>query len=289
MGAFISYSSRDSAVYSSLCVALEGQGVPYWDSKGMQAGSSLRAQLQEGIAISCTCVLVATKSSLESRWCLAEVGAFWGASKRVIVFIADSDVSESDIPPQFQGDLWTRDVRQVITTIKADLDQMDADQAAERATHRPKLVSEMSIPMLFNFLASLRRLKSSTATPAEALSALTGAFLENEADAEAFTTPLLASLLGAPADVIRAGTKGVWNYQFEAKTSTGTWSGAALEAIPATAYKKCVVTRIDSGICGAAMVLRMVWEDEDVGFHYEGVLGRSDDAEFGDLVSVSFE
>jgi hypothetical protein len=50
---------------------------------------------------------------------MAELGAFWGAGKQVIIFLADPEVSEAQLPAQFQGNLWTRDARRVLETIRA--------------------------------------------------------------------------------------------------------------------------------------------------------------------------
>lgn len=63
------------------------------------------------------CVFLATTHSLESRWCLAELGAFWGAGKKVIVYLADPAIDQSALPPQFQGNLWTADAEELIKGI----------------------------------------------------------------------------------------------------------------------------------------------------------------------------
>src|SRR5262249_27100193 len=64
------------------------------------------------------CVFLATKRSVDSKWCMAELGAFWGARKQVIAFVADPDVSEEQLPEQFKGNLWTRDARKVLEAVK---------------------------------------------------------------------------------------------------------------------------------------------------------------------------
>jgi hypothetical protein len=50
---------------------------------------------------------------------MAELGAFWGAGKHVIVFLADPEIIEAQLPAQFQGNLWTRDARRVLEAIQA--------------------------------------------------------------------------------------------------------------------------------------------------------------------------
>lgn len=112
---FISYSQRDQAPYSSLCLALENEKLAYWASSSMKAGTPLKDQLREAIAKCDACIFIATQSSIESKWCLAETGAFWGAGKRIILYKANPDI---DPPPLFHGDLWTCDVREIIQQVK---------------------------------------------------------------------------------------------------------------------------------------------------------------------------
>ena len=119
MSIFISHSKNDEAAYTNFCLALDGSNVKRWDQETMTAGQSLADQLREAIRISDACVFLATKRSLQSEWCMAELGAFWGAGKHVIVFLADPEITEAKLPAQFQGNLWTRDARKVLETIKA--------------------------------------------------------------------------------------------------------------------------------------------------------------------------
>jgi hypothetical protein len=49
---------------------------------------------------------------------MAELGAFWGAGKQVIILLADPEIGEAQLPAQFQGNLWTRDARRVLEAIK---------------------------------------------------------------------------------------------------------------------------------------------------------------------------
>ncbi len=118
MSIFVSHSQEDEAVYSNFCLALDGAGVVRWDQKKMAVGQSLGDQLREAIRICDACVFLATKRSVASKWCMAELGAFWGAGKRVIIFLADPEVVESQLPVQFQGNLWTQDARRVLETIE---------------------------------------------------------------------------------------------------------------------------------------------------------------------------
>ena len=121
MPVFVSYSERDQGPYSSLCIALESAGIEYWDPKKMRLGSSLKEQLKKAIAECDICIFLATRSSVESQWCLAEIGAFWGAGKRIILYKANPDIDETRLPPIFQGDLWTCNVRDLLHQTKEAL------------------------------------------------------------------------------------------------------------------------------------------------------------------------
>ncbi|MCG8343968.1 MAG: toll/interleukin-1 receptor domain-containing protein [Chlorobiales bacterium] len=115
---FISHFHEDRAAYSALCIALDNLGVSRWDVSRLALGRPLADGLCDAIEQCNLCVFIATSRSLESKWCLAEIGAFWGAGKRVIIYLADSAVDESDLPPQFRGNLWTDDAKRVMEAIK---------------------------------------------------------------------------------------------------------------------------------------------------------------------------
>jgi hypothetical protein len=96
-------------------MALDNEHLPYWATRSMKAGTSLSDQLREAITKCGICVFIATQSSIESKWCLAETGAFWGAGKRIVLYKATPDIN---LPPLFQGDLWTCDIREVIQQVR---------------------------------------------------------------------------------------------------------------------------------------------------------------------------
>jgi TIR domain len=118
MPVFVSHATKDEGVYNALCVALDGQRMPRWDVKSMVPDGSLAEQLRSAINECDVCILIATRRSLDSKWCLAEVGAFWGAGKPVILYVADPDLTETDYPPQFQGNLRTSDLERVIERVR---------------------------------------------------------------------------------------------------------------------------------------------------------------------------
>ena len=92
----------------------------YWDGR-LKAGASLKEQLRKAITKCDVCIFIATKNSVVSQWCLCEVGAFWGAGKRIILYAAHHDI-ENELPPLFKGDFWTDDAREVINQVKEELE-----------------------------------------------------------------------------------------------------------------------------------------------------------------------
>ena len=127
MPVFISHSQIDQPSYSSLCLALDGANVARWDPTELSAGESLADQLRRAIVQCEVCIFLATAQSLDSRWCLAELGAFWGAGKKVIIYFADPKLNESEIPPQFHGTLWTKDAKQLLSSVKGIMNKAGVD------------------------------------------------------------------------------------------------------------------------------------------------------------------
>jgi len=105
----ISHAHEDRAAYTLLCQALDRADVARWDQEQMLVGRGLAEQLRQAIAACDACVFIATRRSLASQWCMAELGAFWGAGKDVLIFQADVDLDVRDMPPQFEGLLRSDD------------------------------------------------------------------------------------------------------------------------------------------------------------------------------------
>lgn len=133
MPAFISYSFKDEAVYSVICMAVDAAGVKRWDAATMSLGESLADQLRDAIRTCEVCVFVATRRSIESPWCLAELGAFWGAGKRVLLFMADPDLNDSMLPPQFKGNLRVNTAQELIMALTSATVEHNANSAKAKA------------------------------------------------------------------------------------------------------------------------------------------------------------
>jgi TIR domain len=91
MPTFMSHKSEDVGIYSAICLAFDGAGVQRWDPSKMSRDESLADQLRDAIRKCEVCVFIATRRSVESPWCLAELGIFWGAGKRVLLFLGEQD------------------------------------------------------------------------------------------------------------------------------------------------------------------------------------------------------
>jgi len=283
MSTFISHSLQDVAAYSSLRLALEGKGIRCWDPRSLTPGSSLRNQLRDAIESCDVCVFVATRNSLASQWCGAELGAFWGASKRVVVFLAESQLSESEIPPQFKGDLWTRDVVEVVQAVKAEI-AAAAERRRAASLLRRTPVSELTIVGLHKMLAWMRGQRGEGISAPELLTKLRDATkvkifpadASTYADMEAEILPLAIEVSTIPATLLLGAAKEVWEYSFRITTSTGAWFGFAAEAIRATAvddYERCLLVRAEDETLEGLAVVQSVWE-------------RGDEIKFGRLYAV---
>lgn len=125
---FISHSSEDKAEYDNLTFAFNNAGVNTWDVSGLHAGSPLSDQLKATIRNCNCCVFLATRRSVESKWCLAELGAFWGAGKKVVVYLCDPNLTEAELPPQFHGNVWTRSLEKAALAVRQTTPEHDKTQ-----------------------------------------------------------------------------------------------------------------------------------------------------------------
>ena len=114
---FVSHSQEDKGLYTALGLALEAAQITRWDPATMSLSESLAEQLREAILKCDVCVLLLTRKSVNSRWCLAEVGAFWGAGKKIFLFMGEPELTDAELPPQFRGSLWTSDARVLVAEL----------------------------------------------------------------------------------------------------------------------------------------------------------------------------
>jgi CheY-like chemotaxis protein len=109
MTVFISHSFDNKPEFENVVDALTRSQVSFWKPAEIQAGGgSLRDQLRDAVNQCSVCIFIATHSSVKSNWCGAELGAFWGAGRPIIVYLADSSLDKTDLSPIVQGDVWER-------------------------------------------------------------------------------------------------------------------------------------------------------------------------------------
>jgi Response regulator containing CheY-like receiver, AAA-type ATPase, and DNA-binding domains len=118
MAVFISHSFEAKPEFDNIVDALVLAKVPYWNPSDVKPGSSLRDQLRGAVEQCSLCIFVATHHVKVSSWCGAELGAFWGAGKPIIVYLADPSLTEKDLPPIVQGDVWERRISRVAARAK---------------------------------------------------------------------------------------------------------------------------------------------------------------------------
>jgi hypothetical protein len=63
---------------------------------------------------------------------LAELGAFWGAGKKVLMFMADPDLADSILPPQFKGTLRADTAARLIEAVKNATNEHEERDAQAR-------------------------------------------------------------------------------------------------------------------------------------------------------------
>ena len=115
MAVFISHSFENRPEFENIAEALGHANVEYWNPDEIKPGSSLRDQLRRAVEDCSVCIFIATRRALNSSWCGSELGAFWGAGKPVIVYLAESSMTENDLPPIVQGDVWERRISRVVS------------------------------------------------------------------------------------------------------------------------------------------------------------------------------
>jgi hypothetical protein len=152
MQIFVSHDSRDRNHYVDLCQRLVASEVPYWDAGSMPAGATLQEKLREGIKVCDACIFVATDNSVDSQWCLAELGAFWGAGKPVIPYVAGDDVAEKRLPPYLRELVWARSAESAVH---------DACHAARQRRRDYPAVLVTSYPNDGDSLVEIKRLLES--------------------------------------------------------------------------------------------------------------------------------
>jgi hypothetical protein len=132
METFISYKFKDDEnKYENIRYAFDSAGLKFWSTREIAAGQRLPDELQNAIRRCSICVFIASPSSLASGWCQAEVGAFWGLGRPVIVYLADDKLTADELPKQFVGQKFATTIKEVVEAVKLHLSKSTASSQAE--------------------------------------------------------------------------------------------------------------------------------------------------------------
>lgn len=169
MSVFISHSFENKPEFENIADALDLRGVPYWNPSEIRPGASLREQLRAAVERCDVCVFIATRHSIGSSWCGAELGAFWGAGKPIVVHLSEPSLQDSELPQIVQGDVWERRISRIADRAKEIIAQSrkpPSDLVAPREASILNLTVEQFERMLGGALAlAAANAKDSPAPP----------------------------------------------------------------------------------------------------------------------------
>lgn len=161
MTAFISHSFENKPEFENITDALQQHGVPFWNPAEMRPGESLREQLRAAVERCRLCIFIATRQSVVSSWCGAELGAFWGAGKPIIVYLAEASLEKSELPQIVQGDLWERRIKVIAERAKAIAAKPLMTQGAHQLQHDTSL-SQLTVEQLQKLIVGAVSLAAAT-------------------------------------------------------------------------------------------------------------------------------
>lgn len=169
MPVFISHSFKNKPEFENIVDALAQRSISYWNPSEVKAEASLREQLRAAVDRCELCIFVATRHSIDSSWCGAELGAFWGAGKPIIVYLAEPSLTENELPPIVHGDVYERRIARIAESAKEVLDQVSA-APTEGTTHTSRSVGQLTVEQLEKLIAGAVSLaaastKNETASP----------------------------------------------------------------------------------------------------------------------------
>jgi hypothetical protein len=161
MPVFVSHSFENRPEFENITDALELRGVPFWNPAEIRPGASLREQLHAAVEQCALCIFMATRKSIGSSWCGAELGAFWGAGKPIIVYLGEASLTDDELPQIVQGDVWERRISRVAERAKEILSQSGRDGNA--GPKRDSSVAHLTVEQLEKMIAGAVALAAATA------------------------------------------------------------------------------------------------------------------------------
>jgi hypothetical protein len=146
---FLSYPHESTDVVKLLVPFLRAHGAESIsiDIEKVFPGDYVTPKLQEAVRTAACCVLVLNSYSRNSPWCMAEVGAFWGASKPIIVYPTEP---RCDLPPYLAGIRTAKDLEELATACKAlsqEVSSTHADDPLSAALSNGGLRHAFRIPL----------------------------------------------------------------------------------------------------------------------------------------------
>ncbi len=220
MPVFVSYDFADQAKVDDLIEALNGNDIETFLQRDRTVGSNLSETLRNELEICSTVVFVATHNSIESNWCHAELGAAWGLKKRIAVWLSDSDLESKDLPPHLRADLWERSLFKLAKSLESTVREepesiQDFSAESIEATIRRVVSHELRQAREWNnTLQVLSDLRYCLDSPNWQYSEI---------------RQLMMLLIGQPVTDMASRSKTGWRFGFTTQTTTGEWSGCALE------------------------------------------------------------
>ncbi|MBX2803194.1 MAG: toll/interleukin-1 receptor domain-containing protein [Myxococcales bacterium] len=109
MRVFISRAEEDKfhfeAVKSRIKADSECDDISWWSAHdNLRFGQQLKSTIEQAVKRADACLFIATRQSVASQWCMAELGAFWATGKPVLTLVGDG-VSVDDLPGLLKGTL----------------------------------------------------------------------------------------------------------------------------------------------------------------------------------------
>jgi len=162
MTAFISHSFDNRPEFENVTDALDLRGVAFWNPAEIRPGASLREQLRAAVDRCSVCIFVATRKSIASSWCGAELGAFWGAGKPIIVYLAEASLKDDELPQIVQGDVWERRISKIADRAK-ELAAQSLAEGGPRPMKRDSSVAQLTVEQLERMIIGAVSLAAATA------------------------------------------------------------------------------------------------------------------------------
>ena len=283
MTIFISHSFTDKDQFDNIADALEAGDVPYWKPSQIVAGAMLSDQLREAISRSQACIFIATRNSVDSPWCNAELGAFWGAGKRVFIFVADTSLEPDMLPKQFQGHYLEKRITKLVQTCKdcmAELADSISDGSTVAAKDSAAQLSATALVELIESAIDRVTIKSSALVAFGHLSATVGSLTQDgiamdriDADKRKALDQSLQQFLGLSKTAVQEVASRGWPYKFDLLTTSGRWLGFARDMTEISEnflYRPCILFRFDNNL----RVMACAFATEAGDYNLQGMKAR---------------